>query len=157
VTSSPPVGSSPDDSSVPAELRTRIQDDPWTRALGVQFLALGPGFCRLGLTVQPHMVNFQGYPHGGVIFSLADIAFGAACNSHGEPAVALNMTISFLTAVPAGSRLVAEAREIKQGRRAGFYQVSVTSEVGALVAQVHCVGLRVAASAAPSSAVLAEE
>ena len=83
------------------------------------------------------------YPHGGVIFSLADTAFGAACNSHGEPAVALNMTISFLTAVRAGSRLVAEAREIRQGRRAGFYQVSVTTQEGTLVAQVHCVAHRV--------------
>ena len=142
--------SSPEGSPVPADLRTRSQDDPWTRALGVQFLALGRGFCRLGLTVQPHMVNFQGYPHGGVIFSLADIAFGAACNSHGEPAVALNMTISFLTAVPAGSRLIAEAREIKQGRRAGFYQVNVTSEVGALVAQVHCVAHRVPSVGGPA-------
>ena len=138
-----------EDPSVPAEVRARIQEDPWSRALGIQFLALGRGFCRLGLTVQPHLVHFQGYPHGGVIFSLADIAFGAACNSHGEPAVALNMTISFLTAVPAGSRLVAEAREIKQGRRAGFYQVSVTSEVGALVAQVHCVAHRVPPSEVP--------
>jgi len=140
------VTPSPEDPAVPAALRTRIQDDPWSRALGVQFLALGRGFCRLVLTVQPHMVNFQGYPHGGVIFSLADMAFGAACNSHGEPAVALNMTISFLSAVPAGSRLVAEAREIKQGRRAGFYQVDVTSEAGTLVAQVHCVAHRVPAS-----------
>jgi acyl-CoA thioesterase len=135
----------------------RIQDDPWTRSLGVQFLALGRGFCRLGLTVQPHMVNFQGYPHGGVIFSLADMAFGAACNSHGEPAVALSMTINFLTAVPAGSRLVAEAREIRQGKRAGFYQVNVTSEAGGLVAQVHCVGLRVAPLGAAPSGVPAEE
>jgi acyl-CoA thioesterase len=137
------VTSPPEDSAVPSELRARILDDPWSRTLGIEFLALDRGFCRLGMTVQPHMVNFQGYPHGGVIFSLADIAFGAACNSHGEPAVALNMTISFLTAVPAGSRLIAEAREIKQGRRAGFYQVNVTSEVGALVAQVHCVAHRV--------------
>lgn len=134
-----PSGSTSEDSPIPPEVRARIEADPWTRALGIQFLALGRGFCRLALTVQPHMVNFQGYPHGGVIFSLADIAFGAACNSRGEDAVALNMTISFLTAVPAGSRLVAEAREIKQGRRAGFYEVSVTSEAGALVAQVHCV------------------
>ncbi len=143
---------SPEDPSVPTELRTRIQGDPWSRTLGIEFLALDRGFCRVGLIVQPHMVNFQGYPHGGVIFSLADIAFGAACNSHGEPAVALNMTISFLTAVPAGSRLIAEAREIKQGRRAGFYQVNVTSEVGALVAQVHCVAHRV-----PSLGVAAED
>ena len=72
----------------------------------------------MALTLKPDMLNYQGYPHGGVIFSLADIAFGAACNSHGEPAVALSMTISFLSAVPPGSRLVAEGRERKQGRRA---------------------------------------
>ena len=140
----------PEDSAVPAELRARIEADPWTRTLGIQFLALGRGFCRLGLTVQPHMVNFQGYPHGGVIFSLADIAFGAACNSHGGTAVALNMTISFLTAVPAGSRLIAEAREIKQGRRAGFYEVNVTSGQGVLVAQVHCVAHAVRKQGAPA-------
>lgn len=129
--------------AVPAELRARIQDDPWARTLGIEYLAMGRGFCRLGLTLQPHMVNFQGYPHGAVIFSLADIAFGAACNSHGEPSVALSMTVSFLVAVPAGSRLVAEAREIRQGKRAGFYEVGVTSEEGTLVAQVHCVAHRV--------------
>jgi acyl-CoA thioesterase len=139
------VSPSQDEAPVPPEVKARIENDPWTAALGVKFLALGRGFCRLGLTLQPHMVNFQGYPHGGVIFSLADIAFGAACNSHGEPAVALSMTISFMTTVPAGSRLVAEAREIKQGRRTGFYEVSVTSEEGALVAQVHCVAHRVPA------------
>ena len=59
---------------------------------------------------------------------MADIAFGTACNSHGEPAVALSMTISFMTAVAAGSRLLAEAREVKQGRRAGFYEVVVSTD-----------------------------
>ena len=141
-----PVTSPLDNASVSADLRARIQDDPWARSLGIQYLALGRGFCRLGLTLHPHMVNFLGHPHGGIIFSLADIAFGAACNAQGEPAVALNMFISFITAVPAGSRLVAEAREIKQGGRAGFYHVSVMSEEGALVAQVQCVAHRVSAS-----------
>lgn len=121
-----------------------MQDDPWARSLGIEYLEIERGYCRLGLTLQPHMVNFQGSPHGGVIFSIADIAFGTACNSHGEPAVALSMTISFMTAAAAGSRLVAEAREVKQGRRAGFYQVTVNTEAGALVAQVHCVAHRVA-------------
>jgi acyl-CoA thioesterase len=132
-----------EDSPVPGALAARIQNDPWARALGIQYLTLGRGSCRLGLSLQPHMVNFQGYPHGGVIFTLADVAFGAACNSHGETAVALSMSISFLTAVPAGSRLVADAREIKQGRRAGFFQVNVTTEEGALVAEVHCIAHRV--------------
>lgn len=130
---------------IPGETLARMQDDPWARALGIEYLEIRRGYCRLGLRLQPHMVNFQGFPHGGVIFSVADIAFGTACNSHGEPAVALSMTISFMTAVAPGSRLLAEAREVKQGRRAGFYQVAVSTEAGALVAQVHCVAHRVRA------------
>ena len=127
---------------IPAELRDRIQNEPWAQALGVQYLDLRRGYCRVSLKLQPHMVNFHGYPHGSVIFSLADVAFGAACNSHGEPAVALNVTISYLATVKPDATLVAEGREKKQGRRAGFYEVEVTDEDGTLVALVHCVAHR---------------
>ena len=58
---------------IPGELAARIQDDPWARALGVEYLEIRRGYCRLGLALQPHMVNFQGFPYGGVIFSVADI------------------------------------------------------------------------------------
>jgi acyl-CoA thioesterase len=133
-----------DDPAIPQELSAQIQSDPWARSLGVKFLELRRGYCRLRLSLAPHMVNFQGYPHGGVIFSLADIAFGSACNSHGVPAVALNVSISYLAAVPPTATLVAEGRERKQGRRAGFYEISVTTEDGTLVALVNCVAHRVA-------------
>ena len=135
--------SQPDYAEVPTELRARIQNDPWARALGIEYLDLRKGYCRLSLRLQPHMVNFQGYPHGGVIFSLADVAFGAACNSHGQPSVALNVTISYLAAVKPGSRLIAEGKERKQGRRAGFYDITVTTDDGTLVAAAHCVSHRV--------------
>jgi acyl-CoA thioesterase len=131
--------------AVPDDLRRHIEGDPWARALGIEFLELRRGFCRVALALGPHMVNFQGYPHGGVIFSLADVAFGAACNSHGEPAVALTVTIQYLAAAPPGGRLVAEGRERKQGSRAGFYEIAVTSADGTLVALVHCVAHRVRA------------
>ena len=134
-----------DSAEVPAALRERIQDDPWVRTLGIRYLDLRRGYCRVSLTLQPHMVNFQGYPHGGVIFSLADVAFGAACNSQGEDAVALSVTISYLAAVKAGATLVAEARVTRQGRRAGFYDVTVTTEDGTLVAAVQSVAHRVGA------------
>jgi acyl-CoA thioesterase len=134
--------SEPDRDAVPAELRERILADPWARALGVELVELRPGYCRVALQLQPHMVNFQGMPHGGVVFSLADVAFGAACNSHGPAAVALTMTIGYLSAARPGARLVAEARERKQGRRAGFYDIMVTDDGGALVATVHCVSHR---------------
>ena len=128
---------------IPETLRRHIENDPWARSLDVEYLELGRGRCRLALTLKPHMVNFQGYPHGGVIFSLADIAFGAACNSHGEAAVALSVTISYLAAVEPGVRLTADARERKQGRRAGFYDVTVAADDGTVVAAMHCVSHRV--------------
>lgn len=131
------------DDTIPPGLLRSIENDPWARTLGVEFLELQRGHCRVALQLQPHMVNFQGAPHGGVIFSLADIAFGAACNAHGEPAVALSVTISYLAAVGPGARLVAEGRERRQGRRAGFYDVTVTTGDGTLVATVHCVAHRI--------------
>ncbi len=130
--------------AIPTDVRARIEDDPWARSLGVEFLDVRKGYARLTLTLQPHMVNHQGYPHGAVIFALADAAFSAACNSHGPPAVALNVTISFLAAPKPGARLVAEGRERRQGRRAGFYDITVTSEDGTTVAFAHCVAHRVA-------------
>ena len=130
--------------AVAPDVADRIRSEPWARALGIEYVDVRRGFCRLRLRLQPHMVNFQGFPHGGVIFTLADVAFGAACNSHGETAVALSVTIDFLDAVPPDVTLVAEAREVKQGRRAGFYEVSVTTEDGRVVAGAHCIAHRVA-------------
>ncbi|MEK7701964.1 MAG: PaaI family thioesterase [candidate division NC10 bacterium] len=127
---------------IPAELRDRIQSEPWAQAIGIQYLDLRRGYCRVSLKLQPHMVNFQGRPHGGVLFTLADVAFGAACNSHGEDAVALNVAISYVAAVKPDATLIAEARAAKQGRQAGFYEVEVTTEDGTLVALVHCVAHR---------------
>ena len=132
-----------DASGVPAALKARLESEPWAHALGVEFEEIGPGYCRVALTLQPHMLNYQGYPHGGVIFSLADVAFGAACNSHGETAVALTMTITFLATVAPGSRLIAEGQERRQGRRAGFYDIRVRTAGGAPVASVSCLSHRV--------------
>src|SRR2546425_9062618 len=102
------------------ELARRIQDDQWAKSLGIEYLELRRDYCRVALTLQPHMVNSLRSPHGSVIFALADAAFGAACNSHGAPAVAPSMTIGFLTTPQLDGRLIAQCPERRQGRPAGF-------------------------------------
>ena len=124
------------------KIRGQVGGDPYAVWLGIELLDLAPGYCRAAMRLTPQMVNFQGNPHGGAIFSLADYAFGAACNAHGEPAVALSVTIQFLATVEPGTRLVAEAREQRQGRRAGFYTMTVTAEDGTVVATCQAVALR---------------
>ena len=126
-----------------AALRRRIAADPYGRRLGIELLDLAPGYCRAALRLEPDMLNFHGSPHGGVIFSLADFAFGGACNSHGEAAVALTVTIQFHVAARVGQRLVAEAREARQGKTAGFYTMTVKDDGdGTVVATCQAVSLR---------------
>jgi acyl-CoA thioesterase len=138
-----PPSAAPARGEVDPALRRRIGADPYGRWLGIELLELGPGHCRAALTLGPQMVNFHGSPHGGAIFALADFAFAGACNAHGEPAVALTVTIQFHAAVPVGRRLVAEAHATRQGRRAGFYAMTVTDEAeGTVVATCQAVALR---------------
>jgi acyl-CoA thioesterase len=133
-----------------AVIRARIAADPYGQWLGIDLLELRPGYCRAALTLAPHMLNFHGSPHGGAIFSLADFAFAGACNGHGEPAVALTVTIQFHAMPSVGRRLVAEARAARQGKRAGFYTMTVTDEAdGAVIATCQAVSLRTSAASAP--------
>jgi acyl-CoA thioesterase len=128
---------------LPAAIEARIAADPYGAWIGIELLEVRPGYCRAALTLTSRMVNFHGSPHGGAIFSLADFAFAGACNAHGEPAVALTVTIQFHAAPQVGRRLVAEARETRQGRSAGFYAMTVTDEAdGSLVATCQAVSLR---------------
>lgn len=125
------------DAQVPAEIRQRIASDPFADWLGIELEELRPGYSRVSLTLTPEMVNFHGITHGAVIFALVDAAFAAASNSHGQVAVALDMSISFTAATQPGQRLIAEAHEENLGRRTALYHMTVRDESGQLVASSH--------------------
>jgi acyl-CoA thioesterase len=111
-----------------------ISRDPFAKSVGIEYQEVRPGYGRTSMMVTTQTLNSHGIPHGGAIFSLADSAFAAASNSHGQVAVALSMTMSFLGTAPLGTRLVAEAQELRKGHRAGFYQITVKTEAGDLIA-----------------------
>lgn len=113
-----------------------IQKDPFAAHLGAKIEIIEPGHSRVSLTITEEMTNFQGTTHGGVIFALSDMAFAAACNSHGLIAVALNVGINFLKATKPGDQLVAEAKEEHIGGRVALYDITVRDEqTGELVAK----------------------
>ena len=113
-----------------------IQNDAFAAFLGAEVEILTPGHSRVSLTIEDHMTNFHGTTHGGIIFSISDMAFAAACNSHGKTAVALNITISFVNPSFPGDRLVAEAREVHCSRRTALYDIRIYNrDTGELVAK----------------------
>jgi acyl-CoA thioesterase len=113
-----------------------IQNDPFAKHLGATVEIITPGHSRVTLTVTEEMANFHGMTHGGLIFTLGDLAFAAASNSHGQTAVALNVSISFLRASKPGDRLVAEAKEQHAGGPIALYEINVSNlETGEIIAK----------------------
>ncbi len=110
------------------KINAYIQRDPFARLLGAEVEILKPGHSRVTLTITDDMVNFHGCTHGGVVFSLGDMAFAAASNSHGQTAAALNVGINFLKATKSGDRLVAEAREQSASGPLGLYDITIRDD-----------------------------
>lgn len=105
-----------------------FEKDTFAKHLGARVEIVEPGHSRVYLTVQDHMTNFHGTTHGGIIFTVSDIAFAAACNSHGRVAVALNVSISYIKPSFPGDRLMAEAIEVHSGRKTSLYDIRVINE-----------------------------
>jgi acyl-CoA thioesterase len=111
-----------------------VQEDAFSRWLGIEVLEVREGFCRLMMTLRDEMLNGFGVIHGGIAFSLADSAFAFACNNRNNLSVALDTSITFTKSTQPGDVLTAEARELHHGRSTGLYLVTVTNNRGEQVA-----------------------
>lgn len=123
----------------PQELADRIgkaaaERDLTARNLGVELVSMAPGGCTLRMTIKPGMVNSHGTCHGGIIFTLADSAFGYACNSFNQATVAQQCDISFLKPVAVGAVLTAVAELRSTTGRSSIYDMTVTDADGNMVA-----------------------
>ncbi|MBW1998057.1 MAG: hotdog fold thioesterase [Deltaproteobacteria bacterium] len=108
--------------------------EPYARKLGMRLLSVEPGRAVVEMEMKEDMTNIFGMIHGGAIFSLVDEAFQASCNSHGQVAVALNVTLTYHRTPQVGCKLVAESRELHCSKRTGTYQIRVTDENENLIA-----------------------
>jgi acyl-CoA thioesterase len=110
------------------------REDTFSKCIGVKLIELLPGFARTTLPITEETVNIYQMAHGGAIFSIADQACEAAGNSFGEPAVALQQNIHFLTAGRSGDFLEATAKVIHRSSRIGLIKFEVKNQEGLLVA-----------------------
>jgi acyl-CoA thioesterase len=115
------------------DIKRCLKNDRFAERTNVELLTVSPGHATTKMVLHPHHLNGLGSVQGGAIFTLADFAFAAACNSHGTVAVALNVSITFLKAATTGT-LWAEAREVSKNFKVGSYAVEVKDDQGDLVA-----------------------
>jgi len=111
-----------------------FKNDRFAAHNGIELLEAVGGRSKAKMVLQPHHWNALGTVHGGALFTLADFAFAAACNSHGTVAVAIDANITFMKASSTGV-LYANAREIAKNFKLGSYVVEIVNEQNELIAQ----------------------
>lgn len=111
-----------------------LENDLFSKWLGIEIIEIKEGYSKIKMAVRNEMMNGFGIVHGGVTFSVADSAFAFACNSRNNLSVALDTSINFIKPVHVGDILIAEAKEIHNGKSTGLYQISITNQHNHLVA-----------------------
>jgi len=107
--------------------------DPFVRLLGIEWVSGSEGAAAVRLVLRDEHLNFNGSCHGGVIFALADTAFGLASNSRGMLAAGIDAHITYQRAASAGDTLLARATEVSRTRRLAVYRVDVSDGDGRVI------------------------
>ncbi len=100
---------------------------PYEVANGIRPISVTEGSAVIGITLRPEHRNIWNIPHGGILFSLADIASGVAADSvnEGTHIVTANSSFSFLQASEEAKSLRAVGRVIRSGHTLAVVQADV--------------------------------
>ena len=125
------------------ELREFFSHDRYaTATTGIEILDAQDGYAKVGLAVHEGHMNAGSRVMGALYYTMADFAFAVASNPDaGNAPITFTLTsqINFLT--PARGRyLTAEARAVRKGRKASFYEAEIRDELDTLIATVSSTG-----------------
>ncbi len=111
-----------------------MENDAFSKWMGVEVLEVKEGTCTLQLQVGPEMLNGFFITHGGISYSLSDSALAFASNSRGNKCVSIETSISHIRPTKTGDVLTAAAVEKHRGKTIGIYEVTVTNQENKTVA-----------------------
>ncbi len=101
--------------------------------LGVTVEFAGDGRSVVSMTATADTDNGMGICHGGLLFTLADIAMAYASNGGDQRAVATGGSVEFLKAVPVGTALRATCTTPHAAGRNRVHDIEVVDEAGDVV------------------------
>ena len=123
------------------ELKEFFLHDEFARQNGIEIVEISEGYARTQVRIEPRHLNAGGYVQGGVLFTLADLAFAAATNSHGTLTVTSTANITFVHGAT-GGLISAQAQELVNHHHLPFCEVRVIDDAGNLLAILTASGYR---------------
>ncbi len=112
------------------------ENDKFAKGIGAQLTEVQIGFAKAELTVEEQHLNGAGVCQGGVIYTLADLAFAAVANCHGTLSLGISNTITFLKSAQKGQHITAECTELLDHHKLPYCNIEVKNEKGELIAVV---------------------
>lgn len=106
----------------------------------VRVVDVDDGSATVELTLQPDSLNCWGTPHGGALFTMADVAAGTALLTlRQEVTLTVSSSMEFLSAAAGTGTLRAVGRVEKAGGHMGFARTEIRDGDGRLIAVLHTV------------------
>ena len=101
---------------------------------------LSDGTATVVLPMHTESLNRWGGAHGGILFSLCDVAMGMSIATlRQETMVTVNANIDYRSFAPAGSTLTAVGKVDRLGGKLAFCSAEMTDETGKVIVRAHCV------------------
>ena len=122
-----------------AQVQEMFENDRFATLNGARITEIGDHYARCEMELDDRHKNALGAVIGGATFTLADFTFAVASNWQKPGTVSLSTNITYLGGAK-GSRLIAEAHMVKDGRTTCYYRVDVTDDLGTQVAAVTVTG-----------------
>ena len=102
---------------------------------GIQLVDVDDHCSVVEVTLTPNSLNPLRTVHGGLIFSLLDVATGVAARAGGRMTVTQNANIYYLRPGRNTGKLTAKGRVIKEGRQTGLCEAEIFDDDGTLIAK----------------------
>lgn len=106
----------------------KIRNMGFIKEIGFKLTDVSEGYAKGELELTPMHANPIGSTHGGVIFAIADTVGGTAATSRGRFVTTVSGNINYLSPAMNCTKLIAESREIKVGKKMCVYEVTITNE-----------------------------
>lgn len=112
------------------------KNDRFAASIGAQLTTIREGYAKAELTVEERHLNGADVCQGGVMYTLADLAFAGVTNCRGILTLGISNTITFLKSAKLGDRLTAECTEVLDHKKLPYCDIRVTNQNGELLAIV---------------------
>lgn len=106
-----------------------VEINPFMQWNGIVVEALDVDHCICSMELRPEQTNPNGYAHGGVLFTIADVTASALARADGRNYSTLDSDVHFLRNVKKG-RIIGEASIIRRGKTSVVVDTVIRAEDG---------------------------